>query len=99
VWVAQPKVQLVALIGLKKTIARRIQAMQKWLDAPELLTADNNAEYAATIEINLDDIKEPILACPNDPVLSKRLKSLIHTFFFKLRFIHAGWRRNPKFSW
>jgi aconitate hydratase 2/2-methylisocitrate dehydratase len=31
------------------------------------LTADNNAEYAATIEINLDDIKEPILACPNDP--------------------------------
>jgi aconitase B len=43
----------------KKTIARRIQAMQKWLDAPELLTADDNAEYAATIEINLDDIKEP----------------------------------------
>jgi aconitase B len=39
----------------KKTIARRIQAMQKWLDAPELLTADDNAEYAATIEINLDD--------------------------------------------
>jgi aconitase B len=39
--------------------------MQKWLDAPELLTADDNAEYAATIEINLDDIKEPILACPN----------------------------------
>jgi aconitate hydratase 2/2-methylisocitrate dehydratase len=41
-----------------------IQTMQKWLDAPELLTADDNAEYAATIEINLDDIKEPILACP-----------------------------------
>jgi aconitate hydratase 2/2-methylisocitrate dehydratase len=38
----------------KKTIARRIQTMQKWLDAPELLTADDNAEYAATIEINLD---------------------------------------------
>ncbi len=51
----------------KKTIARRIQAMQKWLDTSELLTADNNCEYAAIIDINLDDIKEPILACPNDP--------------------------------
>ncbi len=51
----------------KKTIVRRILAMQKWINEPELLEADDTAEYAAIIEINLDDIKEPILACPNDP--------------------------------
>ncbi|CAC9611259.1 Aconitate hydratase 2 (EC 4.2.1.3) [uncultured Gammaproteobacteria bacterium] len=63
----------------KKTIARRIQAMQKWLDAPELLTADSNCEYAATIEINLDEIKEPILACPNDPDDVKLLSEVANT--------------------
>jgi aconitate hydratase 2/2-methylisocitrate dehydratase len=63
----------------KKTIARRIQAMQKWLDAPELLTADSNCEYAATIKINLDEIKEPILACPNDPDDVKLLSEVANT--------------------
>ncbi|BAS68404.1 bifunctional aconitate hydratase 2/2-methylisocitrate dehydratase [Bathymodiolus septemdierum thioautotrophic gill symbiont] len=63
----------------KKTIARRIQAMQKWLDTPELLSADNNAEYAAVIDINLDDIKEPILACPNDPDDVKTLSDVANT--------------------
>lgn len=63
----------------KKTIARRIQAMQKWLDAPELLEADDNAEYATIIEINLDDIKEPILACPNDPDDVKLLSEVANT--------------------
>ncbi len=63
----------------KKTIARRIQAMQKWLDAPELLEADSNCEYAATIEINLDEIKEPILACPNDPDDVKTLSDVANT--------------------
>ncbi len=63
----------------KKTIVRRIQAMQKWLDAPELLAADDNAEYAAIIEINLDDIKEPILACPNDPDDVKLLSEVANT--------------------
>lgn len=53
--------------GDKKTIARRIKSMQKWLDEPELLEADKDCEYAAVIEINMNDIKEPILACPNDP--------------------------------
>ncbi len=53
--------------GDKKTIARRIKSMQKWLDKPELLEADKDCEYAAVIEINMSDIKEPILACPNDP--------------------------------
>ena len=53
--------------GDKKTIARRIKSMQKWLDKPELLEADKDCEYAAVIEINMNDIRVPILACPNDP--------------------------------
>jgi aconitate hydratase 2/2-methylisocitrate dehydratase len=60
----------------KQTLARRIQAMQKWLDSPELLQADADCEYAAIIEINLDEIKEPILACPNDPDDVKLLSAL-----------------------
>lgn len=63
----------------KKTIARRIQAMQKWLDTPELLSADDDAEYAAVININLDEIKEPILACPNDPDDVKTLSDVANT--------------------
>lgn len=50
-----------------KTLERRKQKMLKWLENPTLLKADANAEYSAIIEINMDDIKEPILACPNDP--------------------------------
>ena len=63
----------------KKTIARRIVAMQKWLDTPELLEADNNCEYAAVININLDEIKEPILACPNDPDDVKTMSDVANT--------------------
>ncbi|HJF83222.1 bifunctional aconitate hydratase 2/2-methylisocitrate dehydratase [Helicobacter pullorum] len=50
-----------------KTLKRRAEKMQEWIDDPVLLKADSNAEYAAIIEINLDEITEPILACPNDP--------------------------------
>ncbi len=50
-----------------KTIQKRIDDMKTWLENPELLRADEGAEYAAVIEINLADIKEPIVACPNDP--------------------------------
>jgi aconitate hydratase 2/2-methylisocitrate dehydratase len=50
-----------------RTLARRIQAMEAWLANPVLLEADADAEYAAVIEINLDELTEPILACPNDP--------------------------------
>ena len=45
----------------KKTIAKRIQDMQKWLDKPTLLKADKDCEYAEVIEVNLDEIKEPIV--------------------------------------
>ncbi|WP_085316892.1 bifunctional aconitate hydratase 2/2-methylisocitrate dehydratase [Derxia lacustris] len=51
----------------KRTLERRIKAVEAWLADPQLLEADADAEYAAVIEINLDDIKEPILCAPNDP--------------------------------
>ena len=51
----------------KRTIERRIVAMEAWLENPELLSPDADAEYAEVIEIDLNEIKEPILACPNDP--------------------------------
>jgi aconitate hydratase 2/2-methylisocitrate dehydratase len=51
----------------KRTIQRRIDNMQAWIDNPELLEADSDAEYAQVIEIDLNEIKEPIMACPNDP--------------------------------
>ena len=50
-----------------RTLERRIASVQAWLANPTLLEADKDAEYAATIEIDLADIKEPILCCPNDP--------------------------------
>jgi aconitate hydratase 2/2-methylisocitrate dehydratase len=50
-----------------RTIERRAQKMEEWLANPELMEADADAEYAAVIDIDLADIKEPILACPNDP--------------------------------
>ncbi|MEI7431554.1 MAG: bifunctional aconitate hydratase 2/2-methylisocitrate dehydratase [Betaproteobacteria bacterium] len=51
----------------KRTLVRRIQAMQAWIANPQLLKGDPDADYAAVIEIDLADIKEPIVACPNDP--------------------------------
>ena len=50
-----------------KTLQRRADKMQEWIKNPVLFEADKDAEYEETIEINLNDIKEPILACPNDP--------------------------------
>ena len=50
-----------------RTLERRIAAQQAWLADPKLLQADADAEYAAVIEIDLADVHEPIVACPNDP--------------------------------
>ena len=50
-----------------RSLARRIKAMEAWLANPQLLEGDADAEYAAVIDINLDEIVEPIVACPNDP--------------------------------
>jgi len=51
----------------ERSLARRIKAMEAWLANPELLEPDADAEYASIIEIDLADIHEPIVACPNDP--------------------------------
>ena len=51
----------------ERTIQRRIDAMQAWLADPQLMERDADAEYAEVIEIDLNEIKEPLLACPNDP--------------------------------
>lgn len=51
----------------KRTLARRIEKMEAWLENPVLLERDEDAEYAAVIEIDLNEITEPIVACPNDP--------------------------------
>ncbi|MGC3981716.1 MAG: bifunctional aconitate hydratase 2/2-methylisocitrate dehydratase [Steroidobacteraceae bacterium] len=60
----------------KRTIERRIKAMEAWLAKPELLQPDADAEYAAVIDIDLNEIKEPILACPNDPDDAKFLNEV-----------------------
>ena len=51
----------------KRALGRRVKAMEAWIANGTLLAPDADAEYAAVIEIDLADVKEPILACPNDP--------------------------------
>ena len=53
--------------GDARTLERRIRAMENWLANPQLMEADKDAEYAAVIEIDLAQIKEPIVCAPNDP--------------------------------
>ncbi|WP_291011470.1 bifunctional aconitate hydratase 2/2-methylisocitrate dehydratase [Hydrogenophaga sp.] len=60
----------------ERTIARRIKAMEAWLAKPELLAPDAGAEYAAVIEIDLAEISEPIVCCPNDPDDAKTLSDV-----------------------
>merc|ERR1712164_148170 len=65
--------------GDPRTLKRRVAKMEEWLAAPTLLEADEGAEYAAVIDINMDDIKEPILCCPNDPDDAKLLSEVMNT--------------------
>ena len=65
--------------GDAKTLERRAQAMEEWIANPELLEPDENAEYAEIIEINLNEITEPLLACPNDPDDIKPLSAVANT--------------------
>lgn len=53
--------------GDARTLERRIQSMQDWIDNPVLMAPDTDAEYAEILEIDLNEITEPLLACPNDP--------------------------------
>lgn len=67
------------------TLEQRAKAIENWLENPHLVKADANAEYAAVIEIDLNEITEPIVACPNDPddvkVLSDVAGTAIHDVF------------------
>ena len=63
----------------KRTLERRIRGMEQWLANPTLLQPDADAEYAAVIEIDLADIKEPIVCCPNDPDDAKFLSEVSGT--------------------
>ena len=65
--------------GDAKTLERRAQAMEEWILNPDLLEPDENAEYAEVIEIDLNEIKEPLLACPNDPDDIKPLSEVANT--------------------
>ena len=65
--------------GDKRTIERRISKMQEWLEIPVLLEPDADAEYFEVIEINLNEITEPLLACPNDPDDIKKLSDVAGT--------------------
>jgi len=62
--------------GDARSIHRRIVAMEEWLAKPELMRADADVEYAEVIEIDMDQIKEPILCCPNDPDDAKTLSEV-----------------------
>ncbi len=61
------------------TLRKRIEDVKEWMKDPKLLKADDNAEYAAVIEIDLAEITEPILACPNDPDDVKLLSEVAGT--------------------
>jgi aconitate hydratase 2/2-methylisocitrate dehydratase len=63
----------------KRTLERRIKNVEAWLADPQLLQADTDAEYAAVIEIDLADIKEPIVCCPNDPDDAKFMSEVAGT--------------------
>jgi aconitate hydratase 2/2-methylisocitrate dehydratase len=62
--------------GDARTLERRAQKMEEWIQNPVLLKPDHDAKYAATIEIDLNEIKEPLLACPNDPDDIKTLSEI-----------------------
>lgn len=65
--------------GDARTLERRAAAMEEWIKNPQLMEADDNAEYAEIIEIDISEIKEPILACPNDPDDVKTLAEVAGT--------------------
>ncbi|MGC8119279.1 bifunctional aconitate hydratase 2/2-methylisocitrate dehydratase [Marinobacter sp. VGCF2001] len=62
--------------GDPRTLERRAQQMEEWLKDPKLMRADKDAEYSHVIEIDLADIKEPIVCCPNDPDDAKFLSEV-----------------------
>lgn len=65
--------------GNRRTIERRIKSMQEWIDNPSMMQADENAEYKHVLEIDMDEIHEPILCAPNDPDDARTLSDVANT--------------------
>jgi aconitate hydratase 2/2-methylisocitrate dehydratase len=63
----------------KRALERRIKAVEAWLANPNLLEADADAEYAHVLEIDMDQLKEPVLCCPNDPDDAKLMSEVAGT--------------------
>jgi aconitate hydratase 2/2-methylisocitrate dehydratase len=63
----------------KRALERRIKAVEAWLANPNLLEADANAEYAHVLEIDMDQLKEPVMCCPNDPDDAKLMSEVAGT--------------------
>ena len=63
----------------KRALERRINAVEAWLAKPNLLEADKDAEYAHVLEIDMDQLKEPVLCCPNDPDDAKLMSQVAGT--------------------
>jgi aconitate hydratase 2/2-methylisocitrate dehydratase len=86
-----------------RTLQERIDAVNAWLAKPELLSADKNAEYAAIIEIDLAEITEPILACPNDPddvkLISEVAGTIIQDVFIGSCMVNIGHFRAAAEIW
>ncbi len=86
-----------------RTLQERIDTVNTWLAKPELLSADKNAEYAAVIEIDLAEITEPILACPNDPddvkLLSEVAGTMIQDVFIGSCMVNIGHFRAAAEIW
>jgi len=85
------------------TLQNRIDAVNVWLEKPELFEADHNAEYSAVIEIDLSEITEPILACPNDPddvkLLSEVAGTVIQDVFIGSCMVNIGHFRAAAEVW
>jgi aconitate hydratase 2 / 2-methylisocitrate dehydratase len=85
------------------TLQHRIEAVQAWLEEPVLLEADPDSEYAAVIEIDMSEISEPILACPNDPddvkLLSEVAGTPIHDVFIGSCMVNIGHFRAAAEVW
>lgn len=73
----------------KEALLARADAMQKWLDNPELVEADKDCSYAAVLEINCDEINEPILCAPNDPDDARLLSEVAGTKINEVLSVHV----------
>ncbi|NLV24033.1 MAG: bifunctional aconitate hydratase 2/2-methylisocitrate dehydratase [Deltaproteobacteria bacterium] len=86
-----------------RVLEKRVRAVEHWLRKPELLSADGTASYAATLEIDLDQLREPLVACPNDPddvrLLSEVAGTPVQDVFIGSCLTHIGHFRAAAEIW